>query len=65
MTFMLNEKEKRAFDIYCSRFNIKNKAAFIREMLMKAVIKRFNEDYPSLWEEPFLISKKEIKKEGK
>jgi len=49
---MLNEREMRALNIYCSRFRIKNKSEFLRETLMTAILKRFDEEHPSLFEEP-------------
>jgi|GEM_PF-147663 len=52
LTVMLNEREMRALNIYCSRFRIKNKSEFLRETLMTAILKRFDEEHPSLFEEP-------------
>lgn len=52
ITVMLNEREMRALNIYCSRFRIKNKSEFLRETLMTAILKRFDEEHPSLFEEP-------------
>jgi hypothetical protein len=52
LSIMLNDREMRAFAIYCSRFRIKNKSEFLRETIMKAILKRFEEEHPSLWEEP-------------
>ena len=49
---MLNDREMRALSIYCSRYRIKNKSEFLRETLMKAILKRFEDEHPSLWEEP-------------
>jgi hypothetical protein len=51
LSLMLNKREKRALSIYCSRYRIKNKSEFLRETIMKAIIKRFEEEHPSLWEE--------------
>ena len=51
LSLMLNNKEMRAIGIYCSRYRVKNKSEFMRATIMKAIIKRFNEEYPSLWEE--------------
>jgi hypothetical protein len=48
---MLNDREMRALSIYCSRYRVKNKSEFLRETIMKALIKRFEEEHPSLWEE--------------
>jgi len=49
---MLNDREMRALAIYCSRYRIKNKSEFLREAIMKAILKRFEDEHPSLWEEP-------------
>ena len=49
---MLNDREMRALSIYCSRYRIKNKSEFLRETIMKAILKRFEDERPSLWEEP-------------
>jgi len=49
---MFNDREMRALDIYCSRYRIKNRSEFFRETIMKTIIKRFDDEHPSLWEEP-------------
>ena len=51
LTLMLNNREMRAFGIFCSRFRIKNKSEFLRETIMKAILKRFEDEHPTLWEE--------------
>jgi hypothetical protein len=51
LSLMLNRREIRALDIYCNRFRIKNKSEFLRETIMKAILKRFEEEHPTLWEE--------------
>jgi hypothetical protein len=51
LTLMLNPRELRALGIYCNRYRIKNKSEFLRETIMKAILKRFDEEHPSLWEE--------------
>jgi hypothetical protein len=53
---MLNYREMKALGIYCERYRIKNKSDFFRETIMKAIIKRFEEEHPSLWEEPSLFN---------
>ena len=52
LSVMLNKREARAFGIYCSRYRVTNKSEFLRETLMKAILKRFDEEHPTLWEEP-------------
>ena len=51
LSLMLNNRELRALGIYCRRFRIKNKSEFLRETIMKAILRRFEEEHPSLWEE--------------
>jgi hypothetical protein len=48
---MLNNRELRALGIYCNRYRVKNKSEFLRETIMKAILKRFEEEHPTLWEE--------------
>jgi len=48
---MLNHREMRALDIYCNRYRVKNKSEFLRETIIKAILKRFEEEHPSLWED--------------
>jgi hypothetical protein len=52
LSVMLNNREMRALGIYCSRYRVKNKSEFLREAIMKAILKRFEEEHPTLWEEP-------------
>ncbi len=49
---MLNNREMKALGIYCNRFRVKNKSEFMRETLMKAIVQRFEQEHPTLWEEP-------------
>jgi hypothetical protein len=51
LSVMLNDREMRALSIYCNRYRVKNKSEFLRETIMKAIIKRFEEEHPTLWED--------------
>jgi hypothetical protein len=51
LSLMLNNRELRALGIYCNRYRIRNKSGFLRETVMKAILKRFEDEHPSLWEE--------------
>ena len=51
LSLMLNKREMRALGIYCNRYRVKNKSEFLRETIMKAILKRFEEEHPTLWEE--------------
>lgn len=48
--FMLNDKENKALERYLDKYKIKNKSKFIRETLMYNVIKRMEEDTPTLFD---------------
>jgi hypothetical protein len=51
LSLMLNNREMRALGIYCNRYRIKNKSGFLRETIMRAILKRFEDEHPTLWEE--------------
>jgi len=48
---MLNNREARALGIYCTRYRVRNKSEFLRETIMRAILKRFDDEHPTLWEE--------------
>jgi hypothetical protein len=52
LSLMLNNREARALGVYCSRYRVRNKSEFLRETIMRAIIKRFEDEHPTLWEEP-------------
>lgn len=45
-----NQREKEAIDFYCQKYGITNRSKFIRETILTEVLKRFDEDYPTLFE---------------
>lgn len=51
LSLMLNNREFRALGIYCNRYRIKNKSEFLRVTIMKEILKRFEDDHPTLWED--------------
>jgi len=48
--FTLNDEENKALNRYISRYKVKNKSKFIRETLMLAIIKKMEEDHPTLFD---------------
>ena len=52
---MLNSREMKVLGMYCERFRVKNRYEFFRKTIMKAILERFEEEHPSLWEEPSLF----------
>lgn len=49
-TFTLNDEENRALDRYIAKYKVQNKSKFIRETLMIAIIRKFEEDHPTLFD---------------
>ncbi len=45
-----NNKELNAIEVYCKRYRISNKSRFMRETIITAILKKFDDDYPTLWE---------------
>ncbi len=48
--FTLNDLEEKAFSRYLARYKVSNKSKFIRETLMLTIIKKFEEDTPTLFD---------------
>ncbi|WP_430810224.1 MULTISPECIES: hypothetical protein [unclassified Carboxylicivirga] len=48
-TFLLNDKENDAVNIYCKKYKIANKSKFMREAVMRVVMEQFLDDYPTLF----------------
>ena len=58
-TILFNEREIKAIDHYFKKYKITNKSKFMREEIIKSVLKKFDEDYPSLFEKkPTLFNQK-------
>lgn len=47
----LNEKEYKVLNRFFEEYNISNKSKLIRETLMAAIFKKFEEDAPTLFSE--------------
>lgn len=50
ISLMLNEREQRALDRFCDKYGIANRSRFIRETLMRAILKRLDSDQPTLFD---------------
>jgi hypothetical protein len=49
-----NNKEMSAINNYCKKFKVKNKSKFMREAIITEVLRKFDKNYPTLWDEPQL-----------
>lgn len=50
VSILLNDSEMRALDRYCDRYGVKNRSRLVREILMRAVLKQFEKDSPTLFD---------------
>ncbi len=48
--FTLNDEENKALNRYIAKYKVQNKSKFIRETLMLAIIRRLEEDHPTLFD---------------
>jgi hypothetical protein len=49
-SLLFNHREQEAINLYCEKYKIRNKSKFMREAIMTEILKRFDEDYPTLFE---------------
>jgi hypothetical protein len=61
LTFRLNDLEMKALAKYYKKYKVKNHARFLRETIMYAILKKFDEDYPTLFEVPEPVKDNEPK----
>ena len=50
ISIMLNESELRALARFCDRYTVANRSRLIRETLMKAILKKMENDQPTLFD---------------
>jgi len=48
--FTLNDEENKALTRYITKYNVQNKSKFIRETLMLTIIRKMEEDHPTLFD---------------
>lgn len=49
-SILFNNREQEAINLFCEKYKIRNKSKFMRESIMTEILKRFDEDYPTLFE---------------
>ncbi|MDR1672670.1 MAG: hypothetical protein LBS09_04305 [Bacteroidales bacterium] len=49
VTMLLNNREIRAIDYYCREYGIQNRSKFMRELILSSIIKKFEDNYPTLF----------------
>ncbi|MEA1898006.1 MAG: hypothetical protein U9N53_10150 [Bacteroidota bacterium] len=50
-TIMLNRREMNALNAFCEKYKISNRSKFMREAIITTILKKFDEDYPRLFDD--------------
>jgi len=50
ISILLNESELRTLDRFCEKYGVSNKSRLIRETLMRAILKKMENDQPTLFD---------------
>jgi metal-responsive CopG/Arc/MetJ family transcriptional regulator len=50
ISILLNESENRILERFCDRYRVSNRSRLIRETLMRAILKRMENDQPTLFD---------------
>ena len=48
-SILFNNRELKAIESYCEKYCINNKSKFMREAILTSILKKFDEDYPTLF----------------
>lgn len=50
ISILLNDSEQRALDRFCEKYGVQNRSRLIRETLMRAILKKMDNDQPTLFD---------------
>lgn len=50
ISILLNDSERRALDRFCEKYGVRNRSRLIRETLMRAILKKMDNDQPTLFD---------------
>jgi len=48
-SILFNNKELIAIDYYCRKYRINNRSKFMREAIITSILKKLDDDYPTLF----------------
>ena len=49
MAVLFNNRELKAIEAYCRKYQINNRSKFMREAIIGSILKKFEDDYPTLF----------------
>lgn len=61
-SILFNERELKAINYYCKKYKIRNQSKMMREVIITTVLRKFDEDYPSLFEKTPTLFNQQFKK---
>jgi metal-responsive CopG/Arc/MetJ family transcriptional regulator len=50
ISILLNESERKTLERFCEQYGVANRSRLIRETLMRAILKRMDNDQPTLFD---------------
>ncbi len=48
-SILFNNRELKAIENYCKKYRINNRSKFMREAIITSILKKFEDDYPTLF----------------
>jgi len=48
-SILFNNREWDVIESYCRRYRINNRSKFMREAIITSILKKFDDDYPTLF----------------
>jgi hypothetical protein len=60
-SLMFNNREMQAIEKYCKKYKVDNKSKMYREAIISSILRTFNDDYPTLWDQPGLFADSRVK----
>jgi len=48
-SILFNNKELKVIESYCKKYRINNRSKFMREAIITSILKKFDDDYPTLF----------------
>jgi hypothetical protein len=48
-SILFNNREMKAIESYCHKYRINNRSKFMREAIITSILKKFDDDYPTLF----------------
>lgn len=50
ISILLNDSEQRMLERFCEKYGVKNRSRLVREALMRALLKKIDNDQPTLFD---------------